>query len=57
MNTHKTQCEGTGQHGVPHTENPIYPACPVCGREFSAQGRKAQARLGNPWQSVPRHFR
>lgn len=34
----------------------IYPLCQLCGREFSAQGRKAQARLGNAWQRIPPHF-
>jgi hypothetical protein len=48
-------CSGTGSAGVSVAYS-IYPHCPSCGREFSAQGRKAMARLGNPWQAVPKHY-
>ena len=51
-------CSGSGEpatarHGL------AAPTCPVCGREFGAQGRKAYARLtraGNPWEVIPRHY-
>jgi hypothetical protein len=49
-------CPGTGRPGEGSPALVYYPHCPVCGREFSAQGRKAQARLGNAWESIPRHY-
>lgn len=49
-----TLCSGSGQPGTRGVDS--YPCCPVCGREFGAQGRKAQARLGNCWAAVPRHY-
>jgi len=51
----KTKCEGTGKPGVRGANG--YAHCPACGREFSAQGRKAQARMGNPWLAIPQHYR
>lgn len=50
----KAKCDGSGKPGI---AKGFYPHCPECGREFSAQGRKAQARLGNPWLAVPVHFK
>lgn len=35
----------------------IYPHCSVCGREFSAAGKKARVKWGNLWtDGIPRHF-
>jgi hypothetical protein len=52
----KALCEGTGKEGVHGSGSTLYAHCPDCGREFSAQGRKAQARSGNPWLSIPKHY-
>ena len=52
----KTLCEGTGQKGVAGNGSVLHAHCPVCQREFSAQGRKAQARMGNPWLAIPKHY-
>lgn len=53
-------CEGTGQPAVtPWGTCGAF--CPTCGREFGAQGRKAQARLnarssaGNIYTAIPTH--
>jgi len=52
-----TWCPGTGKRGIGGAgDRSIYAHCPDCGREFSAQGRQGQARLGDPWKSIPRHF-
>ena len=53
-------CPGIGSRGVRSRSSVLYPECPVCGKEFSAQGRKAYARLvryGNPWETIPRHYK
>lgn len=55
LSASRRQCPGVGQPGK--RSDGGYPACPVCGREFCAQGRKARARLGNCWAKIPRHFR
>lgn len=52
----KTQCEGSGKPGVAGNGSVLYARCAHCGREFSAQGRKAQARMGNPWLAIPKHY-
>lgn len=51
-----SKCQGSGQKGRPSAASLIYPACQVCGREFSAQGRKANARIGNAWERIPAHM-
>lgn len=62
----KVLCEGIGKHAAGR-DGSVYPHCPDCGREFSAQGRKATARLassaraagsetGNPWIAIPKHY-
>lgn len=53
-NRDRVMCPGTALPGIANVDR--YPSCPVCGLEFSAQGRKAQARLGNCWLSIPRHY-
>jgi len=50
-------CSGAGQPVVPSEQTSIYPACPVCGREFSSQGRKSRHYRHNYWQTgAPRHY-
>lgn len=51
----KRLCEGTGKQGVHGDNSIIYPHCPDCGREFSAEGRKHRFR--NPWLAIPKHYR
>lgn len=51
------KCEGSGRKPVA-AEIWVYPACPECGKEFSAQGRKASARMGDVWRrGCPLHMR
>ena len=52
----RTRCEGIGKKAVPADVYELYPACPDCGREFSAQGRKAQRRYAGAWRSIPLHY-
>lgn len=58
MSDKKTVCEGTGTVAV-HVEGltSLYPHCGVCGREFSAQGRKSMIRFENAWHAIPKHYR
>lgn len=50
------QCLGVGQKPVPAASEALYPACPVCGKEFSAQGRKHRYNRANWWVvGCPRH--
>jgi hypothetical protein len=51
----KVLCQGSGRPGITLSDS-LYAHCPACEREFSAQGRKAQARIGNPWQAIPKHY-
>lgn len=52
----RTKCEGTGQKPV--VSQIVYPACPVCGQEFSAAGRKHRWNRTNIWLTgIPAHYR
>lgn len=51
----RKRCVGTGQPAM-QREGSVYPYCPACGKEFSAQGRVAQRRFANAWASVPSHY-
>lgn len=43
------QCSGKGLKPVAAKSSSLYPACPVCGKEFSSQGRKHRYSRANWW--------
>lgn len=50
-------CAGSGQPVVPSERAACYPACRICGKEFSSQGRKSRHYRHNYWQDgAPRHL-
>lgn len=54
----RTICEGTGEKPVESAASFLYPACPICGKEFSAQGRRHRYAQQNWWLvGCPRHYR
>jgi len=51
----KLKCNGTGMK--PIAKDILYPCCPICGKEFSAQGKKHRYNKGNIWiDGCPTHF-
>ena len=54
----QVKCEGSGMKPVPSKVSILYPSCPICGQEFSSQGRKSHHYGHNYWiEGCPVHYR
>lgn len=48
-------CQGTGKPPIESSSSPLYPVCPICGKEFSGQGHKYSTH-GYWREGCPKHF-
>jgi ribosome-binding protein aMBF1 (putative translation factor) len=52
----KQICEGTGKLPIESEKSILYPICPICGKEFSGQGKKYI--IHNYWiEGCPKHYK
>lgn len=54
--TKRKICVGTGRIPIESRASKLYPICPVCGKEFSGQGRRYASRPNYWVHGCPKHY-